>query len=78
MRTTSCRLTYLNPGIRVREDVIERPDGSTGLYGVVERPDFALVVPAERDGLLGHLDLRSRPSACCSSIGIGDRAVPIG
>ena len=50
MRTTSSRLAYQNPWIRVREDVIERADGSTGLYGVIERPDFALVIPAERDG----------------------------
>jgi 8-oxo-dGTP pyrophosphatase MutT (NUDIX family) len=34
----------------VREDVIELPDGSTSIYGVVERPDFALVLPAERAG----------------------------
>jgi 8-oxo-dGTP pyrophosphatase MutT (NUDIX family) len=50
MRTTSSREAYRNPWIRVREDVVEREDGSTGLYGVVERPDFALVVPAQRDG----------------------------
>ena len=34
----------------MREDVIELPDGSTSIYGVVERPDFALVLPAERAG----------------------------
>jgi 8-oxo-dGTP pyrophosphatase MutT (NUDIX family) len=34
----------------VREDVIELPDGSTSVYGVVERPDFALILPAERAG----------------------------
>jgi 8-oxo-dGTP pyrophosphatase MutT (NUDIX family) len=50
VRTTSSRLAYQNPWIRVREDVIERDDGSTGLYGVVERPDFALVIPAEAGG----------------------------
>ena len=50
MRTTSSREVYRNPWIRVREDVIERDDGSAGLYGVVEQPDFALVIPAERDG----------------------------
>jgi 8-oxo-dGTP pyrophosphatase MutT (NUDIX family) len=43
-------LAYQNPWIRVREDVIERDDGSVGLYGVVERPDFALVIPTEADG----------------------------
>jgi 8-oxo-dGTP pyrophosphatase MutT (NUDIX family) len=50
MRTTSSREVYRNPWIRVREDVLERDDGSTGLYGVVERDDFGLVVPAERNG----------------------------
>jgi len=50
MRTTSSREVYRNPWTRVREDVVELPDGSTSVYGVVERPDFALVVPADRDG----------------------------
>jgi 8-oxo-dGTP pyrophosphatase MutT (NUDIX family) len=50
MRTTSSREVYRNPWTRVREDIIELPDGSTSVYGVVERPDFALVLPAERDG----------------------------
>jgi 8-oxo-dGTP pyrophosphatase MutT (NUDIX family) len=50
VRTTSSREVYRNPWTRVREDVVELPDGSTGIYGVVERPDFALVLPAERDG----------------------------
>jgi 8-oxo-dGTP pyrophosphatase MutT (NUDIX family) len=50
MRTRSSREVYRNPWIRVREDVVELPDGSTGLYGVVEKADFALVIPAERDG----------------------------
>jgi 8-oxo-dGTP pyrophosphatase MutT (NUDIX family) len=50
MRTTSSREVYRNAWIRVREDVLERDDGSTGLYGVVERDDFGLVIPAERDG----------------------------
>jgi 8-oxo-dGTP pyrophosphatase MutT (NUDIX family) len=43
-------LVYQNPWIRVREDVIEHEDGSPGLYGVVERPDFGLVIAAEVDG----------------------------
>jgi 8-oxo-dGDP phosphatase len=50
MRTTSTREVYRNPWTRVREDVVELADGSTSVYGVVERPDFALVLPAERDG----------------------------
>jgi 8-oxo-dGTP pyrophosphatase MutT (NUDIX family) len=50
VRTTSSREVYRNAWIRVREDQLERPDGSTGVYGVVERPDFAVVLPAERNG----------------------------
>ncbi len=50
MRTTSSREVYRNAWTRVREDVVELPDGSTGVYGVVERPDFALILPAERGG----------------------------
>ena len=50
MRTTSSREVYRNPWIRVREDGVEWPDGSAGIYGVVEKPHFALVIPAERNG----------------------------
>jgi 8-oxo-dGTP pyrophosphatase MutT (NUDIX family) len=50
MRTTSSREVYRNAWIRVREDVLERDDGSTGLYGVVERENFGLIIPAERNG----------------------------
>jgi 8-oxo-dGTP pyrophosphatase MutT (NUDIX family) len=34
----------------VREDDLVFPDGSTGMYGVVEKPDFALVIPQALDG----------------------------
>jgi 8-oxo-dGTP pyrophosphatase MutT (NUDIX family) len=50
VRTTSSREVYRNPWIRVREDAVVRADGSTGIYGVVEKPHFGLVIPAERDG----------------------------
>jgi 8-oxo-dGTP pyrophosphatase MutT (NUDIX family) len=50
MRTRSSREVYRNPWIRVREDVVERADGGTGVYGVVEKPHFALVLPREREG----------------------------
>jgi 8-oxo-dGTP pyrophosphatase MutT (NUDIX family) len=50
MRTTGSREVYRNPWIRVREDTVELADGSTGIYGVIERPHFGLVIPAERDG----------------------------
>ncbi|HWA67947.1 MAG TPA: NUDIX hydrolase [Mycobacteriales bacterium] len=49
-RTVSSREVYRNPWITVREDAVELPDGTPGLYGVVDRPDFALVIPREPDG----------------------------
>lgn len=48
------RVVYRNRWMRVREDAIRRQDGSTGIYGVVEKPDFVVVVPVGADGSL-HL-----------------------
>ncbi len=39
------RLAYENRWLRVREDTVRRADGSEGLFGVVERRDFAVVAP---------------------------------
>jgi predicted NUDIX family NTP pyrophosphohydrolase len=50
VRTTGSREVYRNPWLRVREDAVERADGSAGVYSVVEKPHFALVLPAEHDG----------------------------
>jgi 8-oxo-dGTP pyrophosphatase MutT (NUDIX family) len=50
VRTTGSREVYRNPWIRVREDDVVLADGSAGIYGVVEKPDFALVLPVEDDG----------------------------
>jgi 8-oxo-dGDP phosphatase len=46
----SSREVYRNPWLSLREDEIRRPDGSAGIYSVVDKPDFALVIPAEPDG----------------------------
>ncbi|MBV1835359.1 NUDIX domain-containing protein [Novacetimonas pomaceti] len=43
--TVSSRLAYENPWTRVREDIIIRPNGRKGLYGVVERGDFVVIMP---------------------------------
>ena len=50
MRTTSSREVYRNQWMRVREDAVVREDGAAGIYGVVEKPDAACVIAAERDG----------------------------
>lgn len=46
-RTLSSRIAYANRWTRLREDRFRRSDGSEGLYGVVERTDFALIVPVQ-------------------------------
>ena len=35
----------------VREDLVRRADGSTGMYGVVDKTDFALVIPRDDLGV---------------------------
>ncbi|MCV2395340.1 NUDIX hydrolase [Actinotalea sp. M2MS4P-6] len=43
---TSSRVPYENPWIKVREDQVVRPDGTPGIYGVVElRHPAVFVVP---------------------------------
>ena len=50
VRVTKSRRVYENAWMKVREDVVTFPDGSTGLYGVVDKPDFALVIPRDEGG----------------------------
>lgn len=54
IETIGTRLVYENRWMRVREDTIRRRDGSNGIYGVVEKPDFVAIVPVEGDGRM-HL-----------------------
>lgn len=49
--TVATRIVYENRWMRVREDSIRRPDGSAGIYGVVEKPDFAVIVPLDESRL---------------------------
>jgi hypothetical protein len=45
--TLSSRIAYENPWTRVREDRFRLAGGSDGLYGVVERADFVVIVPLQ-------------------------------
>ena len=51
VETLGSEQVYANPWMAVREDTVRRPDGSTGIYGVVDTPDIALVIPADGDRL---------------------------
>jgi len=54
IQTLSTRIAYENRWMRVREDAIRYRDGSPGIYGVVEKPNFVVVVAVEPDGSI-HL-----------------------
>ncbi len=43
------REVYRNPWVVLREDDIRRADGSPGIYAVLERPTYALVMPYDGD-----------------------------
>ncbi|GLY54416.1 NUDIX hydrolase [Lentzea sp. NBRC 102530] len=47
MESLGTREVYANPWMTVREDEIRRADGSSGIYGVIDKPDFALVIPLD-------------------------------
>ncbi|PXY34152.1 NUDIX domain-containing protein [Prauserella flavalba] len=51
IQRVSSREVYRNDWMTVREDAIRRPDGSDGVYGVVDKPHYALIVPLDGDRL---------------------------
>jgi 8-oxo-dGTP pyrophosphatase MutT (NUDIX family) len=48
---TSSSEVYRNNWMTVREDGIRFADGSDGIYGVVDKPHYALVIPLDDDRL---------------------------
>lgn len=47
IKTLSSDIKYQNRWITVHEDIIERASGQQGLYGVVEKLDFAAILAVE-------------------------------
>ena len=43
------REVYRNNWMALREDDIRRPDGTGGIYAVVDKPNYALVIPRDGD-----------------------------
>ncbi len=39
------KVVYKNRWMTVREDRVSRPNGDHGLFGVVDKADFSLIVP---------------------------------
>jgi hypothetical protein len=51
IRQVSSREVYRNDWLTLREDDIRRPDGSDGVYAVVDKPNYALVIACDGDRL---------------------------
>ena len=47
IRTLSSREVYRNPWTSVREDIIERPGGERGLYGVIDKDPASIIIPLD-------------------------------
>lgn len=50
IKQLSTKTVYENNWMKVREDQVEFANGSQGIYGVVEKPHFAMIVPFENNG----------------------------
>lgn len=44
------KTVYENRWMKVHEDDVQFPDGSKGIYGVVDKEDFVLIIPRHRNG----------------------------
>ncbi|MFM2483368.1 NUDIX domain-containing protein [Celerinatantimonas sp. YJH-8] len=53
IETLASRVVYSNRWMQVREDHIRRDSGHEGIYGVVDKPDFAVILPIQE----GHIYL---------------------
>jgi 8-oxo-dGTP pyrophosphatase MutT (NUDIX family) len=51
VETISSREVYANAWMTVREDAVRRSDGTDGIYGVVDKPTAAVVIPRDGDRL---------------------------
>lgn len=60
--TTSSKIVYKNPWIQVREDGIIRPDGSEGIYGVVESRNSVFVVAVNDEGAVAFENVYKYPA----------------
>ena len=53
IKTLASKTVYENKWMRVREDKIQRASGAEGIFGVVEKPDFVVIIPITD----GHIHL---------------------
>lgn len=51
IKTLASTEVYRNKWMRLREDKILREDGNEGIYSVVEKADFVVIIPRQDDSL---------------------------
>jgi 8-oxo-dGTP pyrophosphatase MutT (NUDIX family) len=51
VETLGTREVYANPWLTVREDSVRRDDGSCGIYSVIDKPTYALVIAVDGERL---------------------------
>lgn len=51
IKTLATTEVYRNKWMRLREDKILRADGNEGIYSVVEKADFVVIIAREGDSL---------------------------
>ncbi|WP_108852008.1 NUDIX domain-containing protein [Albidovulum aquaemixtae] len=50
IRRLDRRTAYENKWMKVHEDTVKFPDGSEGIYGIVDKEDFVLIIPRHGNG----------------------------
>ena len=50
-KTLSSKIVYENKWMKLREDEFERDSGSQGVYTVVDKPDFVVIIAIENDDI---------------------------
>lgn len=53
LKTLTSKVVYENKWMTVKEDTIQRASGTKGIFGIVEKPDFAVILPVQA----GHVYL---------------------
>lgn len=48
IETLQSHVVYQNKWMTVREDKIRRASGAEGIYGMIDKPDFAAIIPVDK------------------------------
>ena len=48
-KTKISKIVYKNPRFSIREDQVVRPDGTDGVFYVMDRPPVVIIVPVTKD-----------------------------